>query len=190
MALMTQPTTSHLELPPHYRALYRLFLRFAVVMLVFGGLAGVLFQELTSSVTYAQLAPGVRLEAFYHLALLHGHGFLIGTVMPLCWIVALNTALRLGAPPASAGALRWIIWTYLPGAISILGLITYKGLHYVQCIKGGETDFAAIHAGILGGNRLLRGIVYGLSHTVATVGLIIFAVVIWRGLNRSSERGT
>ena len=173
------------EIPEHYRPFYRLFLRFAMLMLVFGGIAGILFQEMTKSMSYDDVGPGVRLEAVYHLALLHGHGFLIGAVMPIVWIAALQMALALGAPPLSKKALAWIKWTYLPGAISVLALIAYKGVVYVDRVKAGERDFAAIHASLFDGNKLARGLAYGLSHTVATIGLGIFGWAVWRSLSKA-----
>ena len=178
-------------IPDHYRSFYLTFLRFAIIMLVFGGLAGVLFQEMTKSMIYGDEAPnvppGVRLESVYHLALLHGHGFLIGAIMPICWITALQIALRLGCDPLSRKALRWIKWTYLPGAVSVLALIAYKGVVYVDRVKAGDRDFAAIHASLFGGNKLARGLAYGLSHTVATVGLIIFGWLLWRSLKKAGR---
>jgi len=179
--------TDVVQTPEHYRPFYRLFLRFALIMLVYGGVAGILFQELTHSLKYADIGPGVRLEGVYHLALLHGHAFLIGAVMPICWVAALHVALAMDARPVSARALRWIAWTYLPGAVSVVGLITYKGMHYVLSIRAGERDFDVIHEGIFGGARVVRGIVYGASHTIATVGLVVFAWVYWRSLRERSE---
>lgn len=176
-------------IPDHYRAFYRTFLRFAIVMLVFGGLAGILFQEMTKKLKYGDIEPGVRLEAVYHLALLHGHGFLIGAVMPICWVGAMHLTLSLGGPPISRKALGWVKWTYLPGALSVLALICYKGMVYVNRVKAGDRDFAAIHESLFGGNHLARGLAYGLSHTVATVGLIIFGRVLWVSLAKARHDG-
>ena len=178
-----------MSLPEHYRTFYRRFIRMALLMLVFGGLAGILFQEMTHSLKYADLPPGRRLEAVYHLALLHGHSFLIGAVMPLCWVATLHVGLALGARPVTPRALAWVTWTYIPGALSVVALIGYKGVHYVLQVRAGVTDFDVIHQGLFGGVRLLRGIVYGLSHTVATVGLAVFAWVVWRSLSARSEVG-
>lgn len=178
-------------IPDHYRPFYRLFLRFAILMLIFGGLAGILFQEMTKGLDYGTegvaVPPGVRLETIYHLALLHGHGFLIGAIMPICWITAMQTALGLGGAPLSRKALAWVKWTYLPGALSVLALIAYKGVVYVNKVKAGERDFEAIHESLFGGNHLARGLAYGISHTVATIGLIIFGRVLWVGLKSSRD---
>jgi hypothetical protein len=170
------------EVPNHYRSFYAFFMRFALVMLVVGGFAGVLFQEMTGRITFADVPPGVHLETNYRLALVHGHSFLIGAVMPVAWIAILHFALVLGARPVGARGLKWVMWTYVPGTVSVLALLLYKGVHYVAAVKGGERDFDRIHRGIFGGLRLLRGLAYGLSHTVATLGLVIFAVVVWRSL--------
>ena len=173
--------------PDHYRPFFRLFLGFGLVMLVFGGLAGVLFQEMTGKVKYETLEPGIRFEAFYRLAIVHGHSFLVGFLMPVAWLSVLTIALRMGARPLSAKTLRWIAWTYIPGAISVVGLVLYKGMVYVTRVKEGETDFDAIHQSLFWGSRAIRGIVYGTSHTVATIGLVIFAVAVWRSLGRDDD---
>lgn len=173
-----------MDTPAHYRRFYVFFIKFALWMLVVGGIAGILFQEMTKGLGYDKVEPGVRLEAVYHLALLHGHAFLIGALMPVAWIGILHMCRKLGADEITPRALRWVVWTYVPGAISVLALICYKGMHYVIQVRGGESDFAAIHAGIFGGNRLVRGLVYGLSHTIATVGLIVFGWVIWKSLKK------
>jgi len=173
--------------PQHYRSFSRTFLRFAIIMLVFGGLAGVLFQEMTKHMSYADYPPGLRLEGVYHLALLHGHSFLIGAVMPIAWVVALKIGLELGGKPVTQRALAWIKWSYLVGAVSVLGLITYKGIHFVLCLQDGTRDFAQIQESLFGGNHLMRGLAYGLSHTVATASLIVFGWILWRSLAASTD---
>lgn len=171
-----------MELPAHYRAFYAFFIRFALVMLVVGGITGVAFQELTGAVTFRELAPGAHLEAFYRLALVHGHSFLVGAIMPIVWITILHLTLKLGGRPVSAKALRWIIVTYVPGTVSTIGLLLYKGLHYATEVRRGERDFDLIHRSIFGGSRMVRGIVYASAHSIASAALVIFAVVVWKSL--------
>jgi len=173
-----------LDLPLHYRRFYLFFIRFALLMLVVGGLAGILFQEMTKHLGFDSVEPGVRLEAVYHLALLHGHAFLIGVLMPIAWVGMLHIGMKLGGTEISQRAMRWVVWTYVPGALSVLALITYKGMYYVMRVSAGDRDFDAIHGGLFGGSRLLRGLAYGLSHTIATVGLFIFGWVLWRSLKK------
>lgn len=181
---MTEPDlrTPPIELPDHYRRFYIAFIRMSLIMLVVGGVAGILFQEMTHSLRFKDVPPGRRLESTYHLALAHGHSFLIGAVMPVCWVAILHVGLALGRRPVGARALKWIAATYIPGAVSVVSLILYKGMHYVLAVKAGEQDFDVIHHSLFGGVRWLRGLVYGTSHTVATVGLCIFAWLMWRNL--------
>lgn len=176
-----------MEWTPAYRRFFRAILRFALVMLVVGGVTGVAYQELTKSLSYEILEPGLRIEGLQRLAILHGHSFLIGTVMPMVWLLMLYLALKLGAPPVSARGLAWVYWTYVPSAVSVVALILYKGIHFVLEIRAGNRDFDAINQGIFGGSKLVRGLAYGGSHTLATVALLIFSVCMWRSLSRSSE---
>lgn len=176
-----------MPIPSHYRSFYVRFIKFSLIMLVFGGFAGVLFQEMTGKIKFAELAPGVHLEALYRLALVHGHSFLIGAVMPIVWIAILEVCRKLGCREVSEKSLAWVFWTYLTGCASVIGLLLYKGVHYVVCVKRGERDFDAIHASIFGGVRWLRAIAYASAHTIATIALVIFAVVIWRSLATRSR---
>ncbi len=174
-----------MELTPHYRRFFRAMLRFALIMLVAGGITGLVYQEMTKSLTYMVLDPGLRIEGLQRLAVLHGHSFLIGAVMPIVWLAMLYFSLLLGAPPIGPRGLRWIFWTYVPSAATVVMLIFYKGTHFVIELRGGSRDFSAINAGVFGGNKLLRGLAYGGSHSVATVALGVFAVCVWRTLSKA-----
>lgn len=176
-----------MELTEHYRRFFRAMLRFAVLMLVVGGLMGLVYQEMSKSLTYLELEPGLRIEGLQRLAILHGHSFLIGTLMPIVWLAMLYFSLLLGAAPITPRGLKWIYWTYVPSAVSVIALILYKGTHFILELRDGNRDFVAINQGVFGGNKLLRGLAYGGSHTLATISLGIFAVYVWRALSRVKQ---
>ena len=176
-----------MELPEHYRWFYRSMIRFALIMLVVGGVMGLVYQEMTKSLTYSELPPGLRIEGLQRLAILHGHSFLIGTVMPVVWLAMLYFCQMLGAPAITQKGLKWIYWTYVLSAASVILLALYKGTHFVLELRGGNRDFDAINQGVFGGSKLARGFAYGGSHTLATVSLVIFAVCLWRSLSRAKS---
>lgn len=178
-----------MELPAHYRGFYRFNTIFALVMLVMGGIAGLVYVELAKPLDFQKAPPGVHLETIYRLAILHGHCFLVGAVVPMVWVLILQVGRWLGCRPVGAAALRWSQWTYIPGAISILALLGYKGWHYVDRVLayGPEADFSRIHAELFGGSRLYSGLAHGVGHTIATIGLIIFTVAVIRSLCAAPE---
>ena len=176
-----------MAVPRHYRAFCVYFIRFSLIMLVIGGFVGVLYQEMTGKIRFADVPPGMHIETGYRLAVIHGHFFLIGAVMPIVWITILKVVHELGGRPVGERALDWIRGTYSVGAVSVTALLLYKGLHYVIEVKKGERDFDKIHAGIFGGVRWIRAVAYASSHTIATVALVLFAVVVWRALSSRRE---
>ncbi|MEZ6195919.1 MAG: DUF2871 family protein [Planctomycetota bacterium] len=178
-----------MPLPEHYRRFYRFNATFALLMLVVGGIAGLVYVEITRPLDFAKAPPGVHLEATYRLAILHGHCFLVGAIVPMIWVLILQTGRWLGAAPVGAGALRWSLWTYVPGALGVIGLLGYKGWHYTSRLLayGPDADFDRIHAELFGGSRAMSGAFHGISHTVATVGLIIFTVAVLRSFGRRVE---
>ncbi|MEB3287427.1 MAG: DUF2871 family protein [Vampirovibrionales bacterium] len=179
--------SSRQALPPHYRRFYNRFIRFSCVMIFFALIAGILFQESTRKVSFDSIAPGIHWEAVYHLALLHGHAFLIGVLLPLAILVMLHLVLQLGGKTLSAKTLHWGGLLYQLGAISAILLMLYKGYHYVLSVRMGTLDFAFIHHSFFAGQEILRHVIYGLSHVAMSVGLGIFAVAIWRALPKPSD---
>ncbi len=173
------------SLPPHYRKLFASFIRLACWMIFFGLVAGILFQESSRKTPYEKFAPGLHWEAVYHLALLHGHVFLIGVVIPLVVLLLLYFALLLGSQPLSEKSVRWGKLLYHSGAGLTVVLMLYKGYHYLISVRMGQLDFAAIDHGFFGGQHVLRAIVYGLGHTAMAVGLGVFA---W-GILKSLPKG-
>ncbi|MCE9593672.1 MAG: hypothetical protein K8S98_05725 [Planctomycetes bacterium] len=69
---------SDATVPAHYASATRTLLRYAVVMLFVGLLAGVAFQESSKKLDYTVVGAGARLEAVLGLALVHGHVLLTG----------------------------------------------------------------------------------------------------------------
>jgi len=173
-----------MQIPNYYQTLYIRFIRFACGMTIFALLSGILFQESTRKIPFsATYPPGIHWEAVYHLAFVHGHIFLIGVLIPLAVIGMLHFGLLLGRKTISNKLLKWGSWLYLPNAFLAVLLMLYKGYHYVISIRMGQLDFVQIDHNFFGGCHILRQIVYGVSHTLMSVGLGILVVAIWRSLS-------
>ena len=172
-----------MNLPDHYRAFTRTWLRFALVMLVAAPLLGLAFEESAKRAPVtAALPAGAHMEAILPLALVHGHAFLIGAVLPLALVFMLHLGLSMGFRPVGPRALAWATRLYLPGAAASVALMLYKGYHWVLGVRFGHTDFAAWNAAFFGGNAALRAAAYGLAHTAMSVGLILLAIAFWRSM--------
>ncbi len=164
-------------LPSHYKEVYRCFIKYACWMTLFALITGILFQESGKKVSYEEFGPGMHWESVYHLALLHGHSFLIGVLIPTALIVLLHVALVLGAEPLGEKGLKWGKMLYLAGATVSIALMLYKGYHFMLSVRGGETNFAVIEASLFNGISGLRHGLYGLSHTSMGVGL---GMLVWK----------
>lgn len=171
-------------LPPNYRAAVRTLLRYAIVMAVIGLLSGVAYQESAKKLPIGTAGAGLHLEATIGLALVHGHVFTVGMLMPLAMSGALLMARRAGGREVSGRALNWLLRGYLPAAAATTALQLVKGYHVLLAVRGGQTDLAAIDHAFLGGQHVLRYALYGVSHTVLGVCLGVFLVALWRSLAR------
>ena len=172
-----------MNIPDHYRALTRVWLRFALVMIVVALLAGLSFEESAKHAPVSAALPaGAHMEAILPLALVHGHAFLIGAVLPLVLVFMLHLGLSMGFRPVGLRALTWATRLYLPGAALSVALMLYKGYHWVLGVRFGHTDFAAWNAAFFGGNAALRAAIYGLAHTIMSIGLGILVVAFWRSM--------
>ena len=151
-----------IDIPSHYRSIFRLYLRFAVVMMFVALLTGILFQESAKKTPYSGfLPPGLHLETIWHLALLHGHVFLLGVLIPLGVTWMLYLGLALGYPPIGPKPLRAGAWHYLPAAAIVVALMVYKGYHFQLGVRHHNLDFQSLNAslfmGIMGCVRWCMG---------------------------------
>ena len=178
---MTRP-----DLPESYRSVVRTVIRYAVVMAFVGLLVGISFQESAKKLPFDDAPAGVHLESVIQLALVHGHVFVMGVLLPLTLAGALLMALRVGGRELSPRGLAWLVRGYLPLAAGSLALHLYKGYHVLLMARAGERDFAVIDQAFLGGSHVLRYGVYAVIHAGMGVALGVFLVFLWRSLRRVS----
>ncbi|HZU52951.1 MAG TPA: hypothetical protein VFF77_03590 [Holophagaceae bacterium] len=172
-----------MNIPDHYRALYRTWLRFAIVMMIFGLLIGLSFEESAKRAPVSDLLPaGKHLEAILPLALVHGHAFLLGAVLPMMMVFMLHLGLTLGFRPLGAKTLKTATWLYLPGSALSVALLLYKGYHWILGVRFGHTDFAAWNGAFFAGNHALRAASYGIAHTAMSVGMAVLVIAFWRSM--------
>ncbi|MBK9776171.1 MAG: DUF2871 family protein [bacterium] len=171
-------------LSARYRDALRALLRYAIVMAIVGLLVGVAYQESAKKLSLATTGAGLHLEAVIGLALVHGHIFTIGVLLPLALAGALLMARRAGGREIGQRSLHWLVRGYLPAAAVTLVLQLVKGYHVLLAVRGGQTDLAAIDHAFLGGQEVLRYALFGVSHTAMGVCLVVFLVALWRSLRR------
>ncbi len=178
-----------MTIPEHYKTFFRVYLRFAIVMIIVGLLIGISFQESAKKTPFSDTLPaGPHLEAIFNLAMVHGHAFLIGVLIPLAitWMLYLGAAL--GYRPLSEKTLKIGSWLYLPAAVGAVALMLYKGYHFQMGVRGGELDFAALNASYFGGSHLFRGLAYGITHTAMAIGLGTIAISFWRSMSSEASK--
>jgi hypothetical protein len=168
------------ELPATYRNAARSLLKFAIVMAILGLLSGVASQE--SSKKLGMDDPGFRIQATIHLALVHGHMLLLGTILPLVLAGMMFLARHVGGRDLGPRTIRSLTLGYLPLASGTVALMLYKGYHFLLAARAGERSLAAIDASFFGGATIVRHSVYGLFHTGMAIALAVFLVGIWRSL--------
>jgi hypothetical protein len=174
------------RLPDAYASTVRTLLRYAVAMALFALLSGVLFQESSKQLTYEEAPPGLRLEAVLSLALVHGHAFVVGVLVPIAMAGALLMARRVGGAELRR-SLRWLTRGYLPFATVTIALMLYKGYHVLLSVRFGNLDLEAVDAAYFGGLVALRHALYGVSHVGMAAGLGVFVVALWRSLRVSGR---
>ena len=171
-------------LSARYRDALRALLRYAIVMAIVGLLVGVAYQESAKKLSLEKTGAGLHLEAVIGLALVHGHIFTIGVLLPLALAGALLMARRAGGREIGQRSLDWLVRGYLPAAAVTLVLQLVKGYHVLLAVRGGQMDLAAIDHAFLGGQEVLRYALFGVSHTAMGVCLVVFLVALWRSLRR------
>jgi hypothetical protein len=174
------------SLPAQYAVSIRRLLRYGMVMTVLGLLSGILFQESAKKLSYEDVGAGLRLEAVLHLALVHGHLFVTGVLMPLGMGGALVLARRVGGVEMSAKSLRWLDGYLLFTAVTV-ALMLYKGYHVLLSVRWGATDLGEVDAAFFGGQVWVRHVVYGIAHAGMGISLGIFAIGLWRSLRTRTQ---
>ncbi len=172
-----------MSLPDHYRRFCRLHLRFALIMIGVALLAGISFQESGKKVLISPEVPaGAHLEFLLTLALVHGHAFLVGVLLPLAFAWMVHLSLLLGGKAVSERSLAWTSALYLPGAVLTILLMLFKGYHRVLGVRHGTHDLAILNDQFMFSNHALRAGTYGLAHGLMGLGLGILVVSLWRNL--------
>jgi hypothetical protein len=175
-----------MNIPSNYRAIFRVYLRFAIVMIFVALLSGIMFQESSKKTPFSEvLPPGLHLEAIINLALIHGHAFLVGVLIPLAITWMLYLGLALGYQPIAEKPLKIGSWLYLPASVAVVMLMLYKGYHFQLGVRQGNLDFQALNESLFMGIHPLRAAVYGLSHTAMAAGLGTIVVSFWRSMKQS-----
>ena len=175
--------TTSTPLPGAYRRTVMSLIRYAVVMAFVGLLVGIAFQESARKLTFAMAGAGLHLEAIMTLALVHGHVFVMGVIMPLVLGAALMMAHQAGGREVGPTGLAWLVKGYLPFAAATTLLQMVKGYHVLLAVRHGAVDLAAVDAAFLGGAHApLRMGLYGLFHAGMGITLGVFLVALWRSL--------
>ena len=175
--------TDH-ALPSTYARTLRTLIRYAVALGILGLLIGISYQESAHKLTHAAAPDGLRLQATLPLALVHGHVFTMGVLMPLALAGALVLALKAGGAPLGPRMLATLTRGYLPFAAASMALQLFKGYFILLAVRGGELDMGAVDAAFLGGSAALRYGVYAVVHAGMGITLGTVLVGLWRSLGR------
>ena len=177
-----------MDTPAYYKSIYRIYLRFSLIMLAVALLVGIATQESAKKAPISALLPaGNHVEATLHLSLVHGHIFLIGVLIPLALTWMLYLGLSLKFAPLSEKSLKWATRLYLPAAALAIGLMLYKGYHFILGVRSGITDIGLLNDTLFMGNHALRAAAYGLTHTAMSIGVFIFIVSYWRSMGKEAN---
>lgn len=174
--------------PDYYPKFYRIYLRFSMVMMIVALLMGILFQESSKKAPItAALPAGAHLESIISLALVHGHAFLIGVLIPLAITWMLYLIASMGGRPVSEKTLKIGTSLYLPGSLMAIILMLYKGYHFLLGVRSGQMDFNVLNESFFMGSHALRAAAYGLTHTAMAVGLGIIVFSLWGSLSKTPK---
>jgi hypothetical protein len=178
-----------MNVPAHYRKFYHCYIKFSITMMIVALLMGIMFQESAKKAPISAALPaGAHLEAVINLALVHGHVFLIGALIPLALTWMLHLAFTLGHQPVSEKSLKIGSMLYLPGSVLAVILMLYKGYHYIIGVRLGQTNLEALNDSFFFGSHVLRAIAYGTTHTAMAIGLAIIVIGIWKSLKTEAAK--
>jgi len=177
------PTPDRTALPDGYPAALRTLIRYAIIMAFMGLLVGIALQESAKKLPFSEAGAGLHLEAVLPLALVHGHVFTVGVLLPLALAAALWLAYKTGGRPVGPTALAWLTRGFLPFAALTVALQLFKGYAIILAVRHGQHDMAVVDAGFMGGSHALRAAVYGIFHTGMGVTLGVFLVALWRSMS-------
>lgn len=173
---------SNQTLPAPYTKTLKILIRYAIAMAIFGLLIGISYQESAQKLTFEAAPDGLRLQAVLPLALVHGHIFTLGFLLPLAMAGALVLSLKVGASPMGSRMLAILTWGFLPFAAASIALQLFKGYFILLAVRHGQIDMGAIDASFLAGATTLRYVVYAVVHGGMGISLGIFLVGLWRSL--------
>ena len=164
------------------RTALRTLIRYAIVMAILGLLIGISSQESAKKLTW-EMAPGAMQQAvLLPLALVHGHVFTVGVLLPLALAGALVLGPKAGGRAVGPRALAWLRRGFLPFAAASLALQLFKGYFILLSVRGGESDLEAIDHAFMAGSHVLRYVLYAVVHSGMGVSLGVFLVALWRSL--------
>jgi hypothetical protein len=176
---------------PHvYARTLRTLLRYAIAMAIFGILIGIAYQESAQKLSYTAAPGALHLAAVLPLALVHGHVFTLGVLLPLALAGALVLGLKAGGRPVGPRALAWLKWGFLPFAAATVALQLFKGYFVLLAVRHGQQDLAAVDASFLAGSHTLRYALYAVVHSGMGITLGVFLVALWRSLAVVTNRKT
>lgn len=176
------------DLPVHYRQSFVLTIRFALIMLNVGLAFGVLYRESTRKL--ATLEPAYNWAATEHLALVHGHSFVLGVFIPLSVLIIIYFVHVLGGRELRPIPLIIHLKMYIFGAASAVALLVYKGYHFALSFRSGVLDVHQIEQSLFGGCQPIRIALYAGSHVLMGMGLLALAISLWSSLKTVSITGS
>ena len=174
-------------LPASYPATLKVLIRYAIAMAIFGLLIGISYQESAHKLTYAAAPDGLRLQATLPLALVHGHVFTVGVLLPLALAGAMVLALKTGGSALGSRMLAVLVWGFLPLAAASIALQLFKGYYVLLAVRQGQLDMGAVDAAFMAGSTTLRYAIYAVIHSGMGISLGCFLVGLWRSLGMKAR---
>jgi hypothetical protein len=176
---MNENSVRH-DMPANYKPVFVLTIRFALMMTCVGLLFGILYRESTRKLIH--LGAADHWAATEHLALVHGHSFVIGVFIPMSMLLMIYFAHIFGGGKLKARPLLLHFQMYIIGASGAIALLIYKGYHYVLSFRSGRYDVYQIDQSMFAANDFLRACLYSGAHVLMGIGLFAIALSIWNSL--------